>query len=150
KHQPIRLPAVSPGFSIDPAAAQTIARIPIRQGTLTTFRYPGTDDVPEASLITQLDVGHDGNIHITVTPNAGAVRTIELQAGSEIAIVNDSADKQHDHFHIYEKIGSGPSALGHTPDIEVGKFKRSKSKHRVFKKPNPIVDGVRCPNTGCC
>jgi hypothetical protein len=151
-NEPISLRSSSPGFTIDPSTAQTIARVAIRQGTLATFRYPGTDDTPDASLITQLDVSHNGNIHIMVRPQTGSnpVRTIELRPGTEIAIVNDSSDKQHDHFHIYQKLGGGPSALGETPGVPVGKYRRSQSHHRVFATLDPIVDGVRCPNTGCC
>jgi hypothetical protein len=149
KHDPVRLPA---GFAIDLTTARTIGRIAIRQGILQTFRYPGTNDTIEASTISQLDVPHTGVIRITATvrSNPSVVRTIELKAGTEIAIVNDSADTSHDHFHIYSQLGQGPTALGNTPDSEVGKFHRSQSQHKVFFKPDPIVDGVRCPNTGCC
>jgi hypothetical protein len=147
-HKPISLGA---NFAIDLNTAKTIGRIAIRQGTLQTFRYPGTNDTPEASTVSQLDVNHNGNIHITATSrqNPQVVRTIELQEGTEIAIVNDSADKEHDHFHIYEQLGHGPGPLGTTPNNPPG-FHRSQSHHKVFRKPDPIVDGVRCPNTGCC
>jgi hypothetical protein len=147
-HKPISL---GPNFAIDLNTAKTIGRIAIRQGMLRTFRYPGTNDTPEASTISQLDVMHSANIHIRATgrKNPQIVRTIELKAGTEIAIVNDSADKDHDHFHIYEQLGHGPGPLGTTPNNPPG-FLRSQSQHRVFHKPDPIVDGVRCPNTGCC
>ncbi|MGH7488044.1 MAG: hypothetical protein ACREMY_20960, partial [bacterium] len=59
KHKPIPLPS---GFAINLATAKTIGRVAIKQGTLRTFRYPGTNDTPEASTISQLDVQHDGTI----------------------------------------------------------------------------------------
>ena len=145
-HKPIALPA---GFQISADTAVTIGRVQIRQGVLQTFRYPGTDDTDDASIISELKVNHSGMINIRVkTPTA--VKTIKLDPGTEIAIVNDSADKGHDHFHIYEKLGHGGTALAPTPKTTVGMYQASTSKHRIFKDPNPIVDGVNCPNTGCC
>jgi hypothetical protein len=148
KHRPVSLPS---GFNIDLTTAQTIGRIPVKQGTLQTFRYPGTNDTVDASTITELTVEHEGTIRITAKtrPGGDIVRTIDLKPGTEIAVVNDSSDKSHDHFHIYEQIGTG-APLGDTPPSETGIFHRSQSHHRVFLKPDPIVEGVRCPNTGCC
>lgn len=136
-------------FAIDPATAKTVAQVPIARGVLTAFRYPGTDDDEKASIVSQLVVPHDGRIRITVTMKSGGVRTITLKAGTEVAIVNDSGDKSADHFHIFEKLASGSVTLTHTPPSPLH-LAPLPTDHRIFKKPSPIVEGVRCPNTGCC
>jgi hypothetical protein len=133
-------------FRIDPAKAKAIARVTITNGTLNEFRYPGTDDTQDASLISELTVPHNADIEITVKFKS-ETRTITLKAGTEVGIANESSDPKVDHFHIYEQLGNG-EALGATPLTKLGAT-RSGSKHRVFKG-GPIVDGVRCPNTGCC
>ncbi|HWW61250.1 MAG TPA: hypothetical protein VN181_07780 [Thermoanaerobaculia bacterium] len=159
-------------FRIDLTKAITIARVTITNGTLKERRYPGTKkDDQHASLISELTVPHNGDIEITVRLKSGTTRSITLKKGTEVAILNEPSKRGSlskswlslliakllrpkravkagmDHFHIYEQLGNG-EALGTTPLTKTGAT-RSDSRHRAFK-PGPIVDGVRCPNTGCC
>src|SRR4029079_19724062 len=70
-----RLGQIDPNFHIDPATAQTVATVPIRQGTLTAYRVPtGT------AVMSQLEVSHDGDISIRVTPREGPPRHILARA----------------------------------------------------------------------
>jgi hypothetical protein len=94
------------------------------------------------------------------------VRTITLKPGTEIAVVNDldpvikeclALHGGMEHFSVYQRLGkAGAVNVGTTPPTPIGDdaFKVSTSEHRVFKHPinpvTPIVDGVKCPNTGCC
>jgi hypothetical protein len=147
------------GFKITPSTAKTIAQVTIKNGTLKTSRWPGTDaDDPKASILTELTVPHSGTILVKVTPKSGGkVRTILLKAGTEIAIVNDRrksntnkpATKGHEHFNLYAMLGGGAQIAQEAPPIPSG-IPRTTSSHRVFDDAVPIVDGVSCPNTGCC
>ena len=88
----VKLPvALKSGFSVDPAAPNAIAKVPIMKGTMTAVLYPhSSPNNPEASVITQVDVPHTGNIQVQVKSVAsGVVRTITLKPGTEIAVVND-------------------------------------------------------------
>jgi len=159
--QTAKLPlGMRPGFEIDPAAPNAIAQVPIMRGTLTALLYPGSDKGnPAASVITQVDVPHRGNIHVKVTSRNGTVRTIELKPNTEIAVVNDVDMRTRrqlaevgglDHFHIYQRLGKAESVnVGTTPPTPLG-YQVSQSRHRVFAGAAGVVDGIRCPNTGCC
>src|SRR4028119_793593 len=71
---------IDPHFEIDPARAQTVARLHVRQGTLKARLVPGG-----SALISELDVAHDGLIEIRVQPDDGApVRTITAAPRTEI------------------------------------------------------------------
>src|SRR6185436_13356574 len=82
------LRSIDSRFEIDPAQAQTIAQLQIKQGQLAAYKIPGGD-----ALISQLDVPHDGSITITVTPNdSSAQRTVRVAPGTEIAVANIAGD----------------------------------------------------------
>lgn len=145
-----QLKRIAPAFVLDPAAAQTIARLDIRQGTLAAYKVPAGD-----ALISQLDVPHDGPIHVTVTPQDGsAARTITLSPGTEIAVTNMAAggyDEVHDengHFRIYEKLSARPVRL--SEPTEVADVPPSPTGHVMFTRANPIGLSTSCSNTGCC
>ncbi len=148
-----RLQVLEPTFRINPAQARTVATLPIRQGKLEAFRYPASPDTPTVSLISQLDVPHNGTITVTVTPTTGAVRNIVLKAGTEIAVVNDSMalGRGQNHFHIYDQLNTATTRITVgkiPPPVLMRNLPVSQSRHRVF---NELVDGNdSCPNTGCC
>lgn len=151
-----RLPdlrGIDPAFAVDPATAQTIARLEIRQGTLGVYRIPGG-----TALISQLDVQHDGPIAITVTPAGGGPgRTIRLKPGTEIAITNTGrggykrlqTDDESSHFRIYRKLTMRTVDLTEPPTI-LGEAPPSPSTHRFFKRIGAIGLSTSCSNTGCC
>ncbi|HEU4888466.1 MAG TPA: hypothetical protein VFV49_11295 [Thermoanaerobaculia bacterium] len=148
------LQAINQAFAIDTTFANTIATVPIRQGTLEAFRYPRTPNHPDSSVISQLDLDHSDKITITVTPRDGSeVRTIVLQPNTEVAIANDIPGDHapHDHFHIYELLDSHipHPPLGETPPTQTDpEIPLSPSLHRIF---DGIIDNdLLCPNTGCC
>ncbi len=149
-HRLPELRKINPKFAIDPATAQTIATLRIRQGTLAAYRVPGG-----TAVISQLDVPHDGSITISVTPrDHSPTRTIRLKPGTEIAITNTSRggyaalDEQNGHFHIYEKLSATPAEL--TEPDEVPDVPASKSQHPMFRRATPIGLSTSCSNTGCC
>lgn len=149
-----RLQVLENSFQIDPAAARTVATIPIRQGTLRAFRYPASPDLPHISVISELTVPHDGTITVTATPRNGAPpQTILLEPGTEIVIVNDSMSlgRGQNHFHIYDQLNTAPPprvSLGQVPPPTPPPIPRSMSEHPAF---NRLIDGNdSCPNTGCC
>jgi hypothetical protein len=141
---------LAPGFVLDPAAAQTIARLEIRQGTLQAFQVPlGT------AAMTQLEVPHDGSITISVTPDDGLpVRTIQLHPGTEIAVANmarggyDAVVEENGHFQIYGKLSAQPIDLSEPP--AVADLPPTPSEHALFRRANPIGLSTSCSNTGCC
>lgn len=145
-----QLRQIDHNFEIDPDRAETIARVPIRNGVLTAHRIPGG-----SAAISQLVVPHDGDIRIRVTPRDGSEeRTIDLRAGTEIAIANMAhggylTDEPHDnHFKIYEKLSVRPVSL-HDP-TNVPDVPPSASRHALFTRPGPIGLSTNCTNTGCC
>jgi hypothetical protein len=148
-----RLQQLRSGFTINPVTARTVATMEIRQGTLQSFLYPGAGDSPTTSIISQLDVAHAGPITITITPTGRNVRqrTIVLQPGTEIAILNDSVGdtRAAPHFHIYDMLTDSNVSVGDTvPPTPVGMLPESPSRHHVF---GGQIDGNDlCPNTGCC
>jgi hypothetical protein len=150
-----RLPelrAIDPNFEINPATAETIAQLRIRQGTLAAYRIPGGE-----ALISQLDVPHDGSIEITATPRDGSTaRTIRVAPGTEIAVVNVAGDdiytseaEPHDHFRIYERLSVRPVSLS-APSSFTTDAPRSPSRHMLFMRATPIGLSHQCSNTGCC
>lgn len=144
-----RLSRIDPNFRIDPAVAQTIATIPIRQGRLTAYLVPeGT------AVMSELEVLHEGEIGITVTPRDGVVRDIRVRAGTEIAITNTAGDYRrtdlHDnHFKIYEKLSSRPVDLK-VPNDEPTGLPHSPSRHFLFTEGASAALTAACSNTGCC
>ena len=152
-----RLPQLrqfDPHFEIDPDRAETVARLQIRRGTLAAYAIPGGD-----AAISQLDVPHDGPIHITVTPRDGSpARTLQLRAGTEIAVTNmaraglytaGAAERENGHFRIYEKLSVRPVNLADPPRTK-SNLEPSPSRHRLFTGARPINLNTSCSNTGCC
>ncbi|HEX8410931.1 MAG TPA: hypothetical protein VF883_18850 [Thermoanaerobaculia bacterium] len=147
-----QLRQIDPNFVIDPDAAPTVARIPIRHGTLAAYRIPQGD-----ALISQLEVPHDGSITITVTPrNGGPSRTIRAKAGAEIAIGNmakgvyrDGETQHAPHFKIYEVLSSNPVSLTNLP-APSHQLTELQSQNPMFTGRGPIGLYVECSNTGCC
>jgi hypothetical protein len=145
-----QLRQLDPNFEIDPENAETIARVVLCNGVLRAYRVPGG-----TAAISQLDVPHDGEIKITVTPRDGsAVRTLQLRPGTEIAIANMAqsgylTDAPHDnHFRIYEKLSVRPVSL--QEPTSVPEIPPSESRHALFTRRGPIGLATNCTNTGCC
>lgn len=144
-----QLRRLDPNFEIDLNTAETIARLPIRQGTLAAYSVPGG-----TALISQLDVLHDGPITVTVTPLDGSEpKILRLKPGTEIAIANTArlypnAAESGGHFRIYEKLSKNPVNLSAPP--EVIDLEPSMSQHPVFGHKMPMNLNTDCSNTGCC
>lgn len=143
---------IDPNFVIDPDAAPTVARIPIRHGTLTAYRIPQGQ-----AVVSQLVVPHDGSITITVTPrNGGPVRTIRASAGAEIAVGNmahgvyRNGETEHaPHFKIYEVLSSQPVSLTELPAL-AQQLSELQTQNPMFTGTGPIGLYVECSNTNCC
>jgi hypothetical protein len=147
-----QLKRINPAFSIDLAKAQTIARLELRQGTLKAYRVPGG-----TAVMSQLDVPHDGEIRITVTPEDGSQpRTIDLQPGTEVAIINaarhayETVVEENGHFRIYEKLAAEPARARLTQPADLPKVPPSPTRHSFFARRTPIGLSTSCSNTGCC
>jgi hypothetical protein len=145
-----QLKKIDPNFAIDPAIARTIARLHIRQGTLTAYAVPAGD-----AVMSELEVPHDDSIHVTVTPDDGSpARTIRLAPETEIALTNTATggyaapDQQNNHFRIYEMLSAQPVTLTE-PEID-DSLAESPSSHVIFQRINPIGLNTGCSNTGCC
>jgi hypothetical protein len=141
---------INPDVSIDPQTAMTIAKLYVRQGTLTAYAIPGG-----TAVMSQLDVPHDGSISIVVTPDDGsAQRTLRFAPGTEIAIANmarggyAAPDEQNGHFRIYEVLSSQPVTL--VEPESVAALPESPSSHVLFTRNAPIGLSTGCSNTGCC
>jgi hypothetical protein len=144
------LKQLDPNFEIDPATAKTIAKLRVRQGTLTAYAIPGG-----SAVMTQLEVPFDDSIHVTVAPDDGsAERTLRLAPGTEIALANMAAggyaalDQQNNHFRIYEVLSAQPVSL--TEPVSVASLAESPSSHILFTRATPIGLSTGCSNTGCC
>ena len=149
---------INSNFEIDPARAQTIAKLRIRQGKLTVRSVPGG-----TALISQLDVPHDGPIDIVVRSDDGLPeRTITLAPGTEIAVANMAhgnlyrearrhgpKNSKGSHFKIYEKLSVRKDVtLTDQPDVTPAP--ESESKHVLFRSRRAITLYTDCSNTGCC
>ncbi|HEY0141365.1 MAG TPA: hypothetical protein VGF48_10750 [Thermoanaerobaculia bacterium] len=147
-----QLRQIDPDFVIDPDTAPTVARIPIRRGTLTAYRVPQGE-----AVVSELVVPHDGSITITVTPRNGSpARTICVMAGAEIAIGNmakgvyrDGETEHAPHFKIYEVLSSQPVSLVNLP-ASSQQLNELQSQNPIFTGRGPIGLYVECSNTGCC
>ena len=144
-----RLGRIDPNFQIDPETAQTIATVPIRQGTFAAYRVPGG-----SAVMSEVHVPYDSDIRIAVIPRDSAPRSLTIRAGAEIAITNTAGDyrrshEQEDHFRIYEKLSSRPVTL--TVPAEVTTLlTESPSEHFLFSEGVSIALTADCSNTGCC
>jgi hypothetical protein len=152
-----QLRQIDPNFEIDPARAQTIAKLRVRQGKLTVRSVPGG-----TALISQLDVPHDGPIDIVVRPDDGSSeRKITLAPGTEIAVANMAhgnlyrearrrgrTNGKGSHFKIYEKLSVNPVTLADQPNVAPAP--QSESKHVLFRSRRAITLYTDCSNTGCC
>lgn len=148
-----RLAQIDPNFEIDPDRAETIARLRVRRGVLQAFRIPGG-----TATISQLDVPHDGEIQVRVTPRDGSPeRRLRLRPDTEVLIANmaesgylqDTPKALHDnHFRIYEKLSTRPVTL-HEPE-SIPEVPPSQSQHATFLRREPIALSTDCTNTGCC
>ncbi|HYC87805.1 MAG TPA: hypothetical protein VEO54_01220 [Thermoanaerobaculia bacterium] len=145
-----QLKQIDANFEIDPERAETIARLRIRQGELAAYRIPGG-----TAAISELDVPHDGEIRVTVTPRDGsAERTLRLRPGTEVMVANMAQSGYHgaatcnNHFKIYEKLSMRPVSLQEPSSVPA--VPPSLSQHVAFLRPEPIGLSVDCTNTGCC
>jgi hypothetical protein len=145
-----QLRRIDPNFEIDPDRAVTIARVRVNRGTLTAYRIPGG-----VAVMSQLDVPHDGEIHITVTPRDGSEpRRIVLQPQTEIVVSNTGRGGYHsmhatsDHFRIYEKLSARPVRLREPDEDAVAP--PSPTRHLFFARNTPMGLSSGCSNTGCC
>lgn len=148
-----RLAQIDPNFEIDPDRAETIARLRVRCGVLQAFSIPGGK-----ATISQLDVPHEGEIQVRVTPRDGSPeRRLLLRPGTEVLIANMAESgyltetprsAQDDHFRIYEKLSTRPVTL-HAPE-SIPEVPPSQSQHATFQRGDPIALSVECTNTGCC
>lgn len=145
-----QLRRIDPNFQIDPERAETIAKVNVQRGTLTAYRIPGG-----TAAISQLDVPHDGDIHITVKPRDGsAPKTILLQPQTEVVVSNTGRGgyaalrRTNDHFRIYEKLSARPARLSEPEDVNG--LPPSPTRHCFFTQPVPMGLSSGCSNTGCC
>lgn len=146
-----QLRQIDPNFEIDPARAQTVAKLRIQQGTLTAYQIPGG-----SAVISQLDVPHEGSVRITVKPDDGsAERTIVARPGAEIAVANMAraydeppSEENGNHFKLYERLSSRDVTL--TVPRSLPDLPGSSSRHVLFSKRRPVGLYVDCTNTGCC
>jgi hypothetical protein len=144
-----QLRQIDPNFEIDPAQVQTIARLHVQQGVLKAYRIPGG-----TAAITQLDVPHDGDVHVRVRPQDGAERVLRFRPGTEVVIANMAqsgylgAPTYNNHFKIYEKLSTRAVSL-HEPE-SVPEVPPSLSRHVTFTQRDPIGLSTDCTNTGCC
>ncbi len=137
------LKALAPNIRIDPERANAIADITFLQGTFQAWRFPGTRD-GHGALIGELLVPHEGIINIKVTPknrSDGPTRTIRLEPGTEIAMINTSRGEHAsqvpgmDHFRIYEQLSYVPVKLK-SPKIPKG-IPMCSSQHPAFAAAKP-------------
>lgn len=153
-----QLKQINSEIEIDPSRAQTIARVPIRQGRLTAHRVPGG-----TALISQLDLPHDGPIEILIKLDDGtAERKIVLAPGTEIVIANMAQGGIYreprvrngagQHFKIYERLGVHPVPLSEPSKVALlnDEVTESTSTHILFSRRGPISIYSDCSNTGCC
>jgi hypothetical protein len=145
-----KLKQIDPNFAIDTSTAKTIAKLHVRQGILTAYTVPCGE-----AVMSQLEVPHDGSIHVSVTPDDGSPeRTIRFAAGTEIALTNTATggyaapDQQNNHFKIYEVLSSQPVSL--TEPAADASLEESPSSHVIFQEICPIGLNTGCSNTGCC
>lgn len=145
-----QLRQIDPNFEIDLAQSETIARLHLRRGALKAYRIPGG-----TAAISQLDVPHDGEITVTVTPRDGSgVRTLRLAPGTEILIGNMAqsgyfgASTYNNHFKIYERLSVRSVTLNEPESVPP--VPPSLSQHAAFLRGNPIGLSTDCTNTGCC
>jgi len=164
-----QLRQINANFEIDPARAQTIAKLRIRQGRLTVRSVPGG-----TALISQLDVPHDGPIDIVIRPDDGSPeRKIMLAPETEIAVANMAHGNLYreaalpgsrrkaltprrgpkngkgSHFKIYEKLSVNKDvSLTDQPDVTPAP--ESDSRHVLFSSRRAITLYTDCSNTGCC
>lgn len=146
-----QLKRIDPNFQIDPDRAATIATVPVRRGTLTAYSIPGG-----TAVISQLDVPHDGDIHIKIRPRDGSPpREIVLEPETEIVLSNTgrggyaALTEANDHFRIYEKLSARPVRLSE-PAVARGVVPRSPTRHRFFGRVTSLGLSSGCSNTGCC
>jgi hypothetical protein len=146
----LQLRQLDRNMDIDPELAQTIARVRLRNGRLAAYAIPGGE-----AAISQLDVPHDGSIHVTITPQDGSgLRTITLKPGTEIALANMAQHgytedvEYENHFQIYSRLSTRAVTL---PDPEtIPAVPPSPSHHALFTRNAAIGLAIGCTNTGCC
>lgn len=145
-----QLRQIDPNFEIDPANVQTIARLHLRRGALTAYSIPGG-----TAAISQLDVPHDGDVHVTVKPHDGTdERLLRFRPGTEVVIANMALSgylngpTHNNHFKLYETLSARPVSL-HEP-ASVPAVPASPSQHVTFTQRDPIGLSTDCTNTGCC
>jgi hypothetical protein len=151
-HKLPQLRQIDPNFEIDPQRAVTIARVRIRQGTLSAHRIP-----EGAAVVSQLVVPHDGGVTITIKPDDGSPeRSIRTKPGAEIAITNmargsyKEADRRNDHFKIYEKLSVRPVSLREPDESVASGLSELQSGNPLFHGRGSIGLYINCSNTGCC
>lgn len=157
EHTVPRLNDIDMNFEIDPDRADAVVKLPIRRGSLHSYRRPN-DDNPTPAVISQLEVSHDGNIAITVQPGGDEPpRFLTLKPESEIAIVNASRPAARvvtlppPHFLIYERLADRPVSLaGPVDQLAVPGLSELPTNHPLFGLGGIIGSGVECGNTGCC
>jgi hypothetical protein len=145
-----QLKHIDPNFAINLATAKTIAKLHVLQGILTAYTVPCGD-----AVMSQLEVPHDGSIHVSVTPDDGSPeKTIRFAPGTEIALTNTAAggyaapDQQNNNFKIYEVLSSQTVSL--TEPETTADLTESPSSHVIFQDIRPIGLNTGCSNTGCC
>ena len=146
---------VNPEFEVDLKQPESIARLNIRQGTMTALKL--TD-----AAISQLTTEHAGPITIKATTKDGKTRQIELKDGAEIIFSNTSdlfPDKPADgpgvthesHFQLYAKldIARDPTKLKIPPSV--GALPPLLTDHPYFTLlfEKGEVPRPECSNT-CC
>jgi hypothetical protein len=139
---------------IDPATAETIAQVPIRNGVLDALEIPSPD--PHGAIVTRLTVyDHFGPILITATPKSGASpRTFAVKDNTEIVLANLSDDlvggntDESGHYQIFRKLVPGETALLDEPQIPAS-VPLLRSTHPFFIPVFGNFPSGKCSNT-CC
>jgi hypothetical protein len=143
------LPAL--GLRVDPAKADTIARLTVSNGTLKAFRLPDMDGA-RGAVVSQVTVPTNGD-PVTITARSGRItRTLIAAAGAEIVISNisnvpDEDDGENGHFQIFRKLAPAHDAPL-APPVSHAKLDTLRTTHPFFARPENHPSEP-CSN-GCC
>ena len=154
-----RLIEINKKFCIKPHLAATIAQLPLRRGTLESFRFKLS--IKRHSAVSTLKIkNHRGPITITAVTESGEVKTLEFESGSEFVLINISVPdtkgtaKEGTHFRLYAQLDEkrDDTNLDKDPELSAD-FPTFLSKHPYVKyllAGYGHIPGAGCSNTGCC
>lgn len=154
-----KLIKINPKFCIKPHLAATIAQLPLRRGTLGSFRFKLS--VKHHSAVSTLKIKHHRErITITAMTEGGEVKTLELKHGSEFVLINISAPntestvKEGTHFRLYAQLDEKRDDYNlHKDPVLSADLPPFLSKHpyvQYLLAGHGHIPGAGCSNTGCC